>query len=177
MNYLCPECLKKLQFSSLLQSHVQQEHPHSVYALFGLKAEDCWSSESLGKLDQAGSKWPILQDTDRMGDWGPAGSKKSKTTQIAVRSRSQSGPDYACKEYLSEEESSAGFSHTSGNSNEKHFLPKAGELASPYPTKNRSPKTWCFPAASPNKRHPARPIRACDACRLRKTKVSFFLPA
>jgi hypothetical protein len=61
--YRCPECLEKLPSSDLLRSHVQLEHPNSIYALFGFKAEE-FKTGTTKNSDHAASIRSILPDAD-----------------------------------------------------------------------------------------------------------------
>jgi hypothetical protein len=177
VTYHCPECLEKLQSSSLLRTHIQREHPNSIYALFGLKGDECKARGFLNNLDYEGSKQPQPSDTDKLGDKRAPGTEKSKTTQLAVRGRALSGNEYRGKRFVSEDELLGQSLRTAGYVYDKQLLSKIGKPASPPPTGKHIAETSCFPPLSPTGPPPSKRKRACDRCRLRKVKVVSFLPA
>jgi hypothetical protein len=132
VTYRCPECLEKLQSSSLLRSCVQQEHPNSIYALFGFEAAHCEFSGWLNKLDCAGPEQPFLLDTDRLGDKSASGREKSKITELEVRSRSLPVDDLADMEFLGENElSGQSLRSLVDDASYKTILSEIGKPASP----------------------------------------------
>jgi hypothetical protein len=102
VTHRCPECLEKLQ-PDLLREHIQRVHPNSIFALFGLKLEDCKFGESPNRSNFAGLK-PSLSDTGCLEGNRALDSEPLKTAQLAIRSGPLSGNEYVGKRVLNDGE-------------------------------------------------------------------------
>lgn len=155
VTYRCPECLEKLQ-PNLLRDHVQQQHPHSIFALFGLRVEDCKSRESPNNIDYSGLKQPFLSDTRRLGDYLAPGYDEWKTTGLPTLGGSLSVNDYASKGCFGNKEPLRQFSWAKSSAyDDQHLLSRVGKPASRPSIGGPSAQPSYLPPISPAEHGPA----------------------